>query len=108
MLVPIFLLVALMTPDPIVAIHMQMFAVAMQAKSGEVDEADLNAMNMKVATELEDDAELSRAARRFSEAYPMARRDPRALQILGDDLLTIVQRHSRRDPPDIHRKDIYG
>lgn len=97
-----------MSPDLDLGIRMQLLAIGMQAKSGRVDEADLNTLNFKAATELEDGSPAARMVAKFADDFQAARHDPDLMAQLGQALVDDVERMNRVDPPDLHRKDIHG
>ncbi|MEO0700108.1 MAG: hypothetical protein AAFY81_10420 [Pseudomonadota bacterium] len=91
-----------------IAFRMKAFAMAMSAKSGAVDVWDV--ADLEIAAEDQKDPEdpLVRAALTFTSAYDHVANDERGLREAGDRLANAIERATRPDPIDAHRKDIYG
>lgn len=86
---------------------MPALAVALQAKSGTVDQLDVDGLLCRAQQELADDHPMFRAIAHFAVQLEL-RPDPAALFALGSELHDRVAVFSMPTPPDANRRDIHG
>ena len=89
-------------------IRLAAFALAMSAKTGELDVADVEALQTRGAQVLEHDDPLYRAICAFAVGYELQHYDRAGLCALGEDLRRAVEVDAMPTPPDADRRDIYG
>lgn len=82
-------------------------AVAMQAKTGCVDQLDVDDLLTKCSQLLQVDDPLRIAVTRFTTQLEL-RPTREELAKLGHTLTDAIELALRPDPPDAHRADIYG
>lgn len=91
-----------------IALRMQAFSVAMQAKSGGFDRETV--ATLRAMAEAQDDQidPLVRAILTFATAFEDLQGDLNGLARAGEALVAAVDRANVPQPPDLGRKDIHG
>lgn len=94
--------------DPVVAVRMQAFSVAMRAKVDALPRGDVALMRVMAEKTLQPDDPLRSAVAQFAELYAAQRFDRDVLYDLGVQLQESVRLHCLPTPIDAARVDIYG
>lgn len=83
------------------------FAVSMQAKTGHVDQIDVDDLLTRCSQLLQVDDPLRIAVTSFTTQLEL-RPTKEGLRALGETLTDAIELAMRPDPPDAHRADVYG
>lgn len=94
--------------DPRLALRFDALAVSYRAKIADLPMRMVTDLVRKAQHELGDDDLLTRAIEGFAGQYLDHRHDGEKLFELGRDLQAFIESMNRPDPPDLHRRDIYG
>lgn len=95
--------------NPAVAVRIAVFAVAMQARCGSLDETAVDDMRSKAEELLEPGDDLRAAVIEFATQYPVLCHDPYALRLLGAQLQAALDKGLELDAPvRPFRSDIDG
>lgn len=94
--------------DPIAAIRMDVFSVALKAKCNDLPRQDVDLMMTRAEEALASDDALFRAVTEFAVQFEVTRFDRDALRSIGEELERALQRYLRPDLVDAARRDIHG
>ncbi|MFN3953236.1 MAG: hypothetical protein ACK4LQ_02205 [Pararhodobacter sp.] len=89
-------------------VHFAALAVALSARSGQLEASDVEATANLARRLLPEDCRTRAQVEQFATRYAECRRQPAAVVELGGELLDALERLARTDPPGMERADIHG